>query len=160
MVYDVRMIRLILLIILFSAQAHAADLIGQAHIVDGDTISIGETKIRLHGIDAPEMFQTCQNRRGTSYRCGQSSKDALQILIGPRLIRCKGKTYDLYGRLLAVCYSSGIDLSDEMVRQGWAMAYRAYSEDYVAAEIEAQNAKRGLWAGEFEPPWEWRRRRK
>lgn len=153
------MIRLILILVAIALPAHAADLIGQARIVDGDTVEIGDTKIRLHGIDAPEMFQLCKDRRGRSFRCGQSSKDALQSLIGKRLIHCKGKTYDRYGRLVATCYSRGINLSDEIVRQGWALAYRRYSKDYVSAEVEAQDAKRGMWAGEFDEPWEWRQRK-
>ncbi len=134
------------------------ELKGKPRIVDGDTIWIGETKIRLHGIDAPETKQGCQQADGESYRCGEASTDALRVLIGSEPVRCEGDTYDRYKRLIAVCYSGTVNLNAELVRQGWALAYRRYSKDYISAEKEAQDAKRGMWAGEFEPPWAWRRK--
>ena len=151
--------RLIALALLFSIPAHAADLTGSARVVDGDTIWIGETKVRLHGIDAPEMKQECTSQDGTSYLCGEASTNALRAIAGYDYVRCEGNTYDQYIRLIAVCYAHGVDLNAEMVRLGWALAYRRYSKDYVSAEMEAQEAKRGMWAGEFEMPWEWRRRK-
>jgi endonuclease YncB( thermonuclease family) len=138
--------------------AHAADLTGKARIVDGDTIWIGKTKIRLHGIDAPEMSQECRQQDGSTYLCGVASTDALRILIGSEPVRCEGNTYDRYKRLIAVCYSETVNLNAELVRQGWALAYRRYSKEYVSAEKEAQNHKRGMWVGEFDPPWSWRRK--
>ena len=138
--------------------AHADDVTGPARIVDGDTIWIGETKIRLHGIDAPETKQECHMQDGSEYLCGEASIDALRVLINSEPVRCEGGAYDRYKRLIAVCYSGTVNLNAELVRQGWALAYRRYSKDYVSAEKEAQVAKRGVWAGEFEPPWEWRRK--
>jgi endonuclease YncB( thermonuclease family) len=82
----------------------------------------------------------------------------LRVLIGSGPVRCEGETYDRYKRLIAVCYSGTINLNAELVRLGWAMAYRRYSKDYISVEKEAQTAKRGMWAGEFEPPWKWRRK--
>jgi len=64
---------------------------------------------------------------------------------------------DRYGRLLAVCYAGPFDINEQMVLDGWAMAYRKYSEDYVRAETFARARREGLWRGEFLPPWEWRR---
>jgi endonuclease YncB( thermonuclease family) len=138
--------------------AHAADLTGEARIIDGDTIWIGKTKIRLHGIDAPEMRQECRQQDGSAYSCGVASTYALRILIGSEPVRCEGNTYDRYRRLIAVCYSETVNLNAELVRQGWALAYRRYSKEYVSAEKEAQNNKRGMWVGEFDPPWKWRRK--
>lgn len=152
------MIRLILLLILITPTAHAADLTGPARIVDGDTIWIGDTKIRMHGIDAPETRQECTDQDGTLYRCGEAATDALRTLVGSGSVRCEGATFDRYKRLIATCYSGNINLNAEMVRQGWALAYRRYSEDYISAEMEAQEAKRGMWAREFEAPWEWGRK--
>ncbi len=151
-------VSLFLLIFLFSSHANATDLSGPPRIVDGDTIWIGETKIRLHGIDAPETKQECYRQDGESYRCGVASTDALRVLIGSESVRCEGDTYDRYKRLIGTCYSGTVNLNAEMVRQGWALAYRKYSKDYISVEMEAQEAKRGMWAGEFEPPWEWRRK--
>jgi endonuclease YncB( thermonuclease family) len=151
-----KVICLLWLIPFFSA--HAADLTGEARIVDGDTIWIGKTKIRLHGIDAPEMRQECHQQDGSVYRCGVASTDALRILIGSEPVRCEGNTYDRYKRLIAVCYNDTVDLNAELVRQGWALAYRRYSKEYVSAEKEAQDNKHGMWVGEFDPPWKWRRK--
>ena len=152
------MIRLLLILIVIASSAHADDLKGKPRIVDGDTIWIGPTKIRLYGIDAPETKQECQQADGSEYRCGEASTDALRILIASNPVRCEGDTYDRYKRLIAVCYSGTVNLNAELVRQGWALAYRRYSNDYISAEEEAQAAKRGMWAGEFEPPWKWRRK--
>ena len=154
-----RLLHLILIVLLLStATAGAADLTGEARIVDGDTIHIADTKIRLHGIDAPETRQECVGRNGVPYRCGVASTEALRVLIGSDPVRCEGDTYDRYKRLIAICYSGRINLNAELVRQGWALAYRRYSKDYISAEKEAQAAKRGMWAGKFEPPWKWRRK--
>jgi len=72
-------------------------------------------------------------------------------------VHCLGSKRDRYGRLIAVCFVDGRDINAEMVRQGWAVAYRQYAKDYVGEESEAQSARRGLWQGEFVPPSEWRR---
>lgn len=152
------MIRLSALIVFIALPALATDLSGSAHVVDGDTIEIGGTKFRLHGIDAPEMRQECRREDGSPYRCGEASTHALRVLIGSEPVRCEGNTDDCYNRLIATCYSGTVNLNAEMVRQGWALAYRHYSKAYLSAEKEAQEAKRGVWAGKFEPPWEWRRK--
>ena len=135
-----------------------ADVTGKPRVIDGDTIEIAGERIRLHGIDAPETRQECRREDGSEYRCGETSTNALRVLVGPESVRCEGTTYDRYKRLIAICYSGTVNLNAEMVRQGWALAYRRYSKDYIAAEFEAQDAKRGIWVGEFEPPWEWRRK--
>ena len=152
-----RIIAIIISFILFPSIGMVADLTGAPNIVDGDTLHLNGTKIRLHGIDAPETKQSCTDQHGASYMCGEASTEALRALVGSQPVRCEGSTHDRYGRLIGVCYANGIDLNAEMVRQGWALAYRRYSKDYVSAEKEALEAKRGMWAGEFEKPWDWRR---
>ena len=131
---------------------------GKPRVIDGDTIWIDGTKIRLHGIDAPEANQECSKKNGKEYRCGLASTQALRALIGSKPVICKGTTYDRYNRMIAVCYSGTVNLNAELVRKGWALAYRRYSKDYVSIEQEAQNDARGMWVGEFEMPWKWRRR--
>jgi endonuclease YncB( thermonuclease family) len=138
--------------------AHAADLTGRPRIVDGDTIWIGGTKIRLHGIDAPESKQTCKKADGSEYRCGKMATFALAEIIEFHWITCKGETTDRYKRRIAVCYAGPYDISAEMVRRGWALAYRRYSSDYVDEEETARARGVGMWAGEFVEPWEWRRK--
>jgi endonuclease YncB( thermonuclease family) len=162
LIYNPAMIRLLLIVVaLFGTHALAADskpeITGAARIVDGDTPHLNGTKIRLHGIDAPETKQACQHQDGSDYRCGEASTEALRALVGSQPVRCEGSTHDRYGRLIDVCYANGIELNAEMVRQGWALAYRRYSKDYVSVEMEAQEANRGMWAGGFDKPWEWRR---
>ena len=149
---------LVMLALLSPTYSYATDLTGIPRIVDGDTIHLNGTKIRLHGIDTPEMRQECIDQAGESYRCGEAATAALRALIGSQPVRCEGSAYDRYKRLIAICYSGSVNLNKEMVKLGWALSYRKYSKDYVVVEAEAQEAKLGLWAGEFDKPWDWRRK--
>ena len=133
-----------------------ADVTGKARVVDGDTIHISETKIRLHGIDAPELKQICTAGR-TEWACGQAATKALIDAIDGHDVTCRGGKRDRYKRLIAVCYVGKTDLNAKMVRTGWALAYRKYSRDYVDAEASAKKDGVGLWRGQFVAPWEWRR---
>ncbi len=135
----------------------ADQLSGRATVTDGDTIRIGRTRIRLHGIDAPERRQTCTSD-GQSWRCGEASTEALKGVIGDNPVQCSRRDKDHYGRIVAVCRVGSTDLNAWMVQQGWAVAYRRYSKDYVSDEAAARAAGRGMWRGEFMMPWEWRRR--
>ena len=151
------MLRLVLTLILIVPMAAAmADVTGKPRIIDGDTIHIGKTKIRLHGIDAPEMKQTCRTGKGKEQMCGVLAKQALERLIKGQDVTCKGDTRDRYKRLIAVCYVGTLSINERMVTDGWALAYRKYSKDYVKAEDMAKSLRVGMWGGEFEPPWEWR----
>ena len=143
--------------VLLPALAFSENIKGKPRIVDGDTIWIGGTKIRLHGIDAPEAKQTCKKADGSKYRCGEMATFALAEIIETHWITCKGETTDRYKRRIATCYAGPYDINGEMVRRGWALAYRRYSEDYVDEEEDARNRKAGMWQGEFIKPWEWRR---
>ena len=100
----------------FATSPALADVTGTARIVDGDTIWIGDVKIRLHGIDAPESRQECTGRDGESHRCGEAATEALRALTGSQPVRCEGGTYDRYKRLIASCYTGNIDLDAELVR--------------------------------------------
>ena len=133
------------------------DVIGDARVLDGDTIDVAGERIRLHGIDAPEKRQTC-TVAGVSYDCGKSAARALSVLIDGREVTCKGNKRDRYGRLIAVCCVGDENVNADMVREGWALAYRRYSNDYVRQESEARAAGSGMWRGEFIEPWIWRRR--
>jgi endonuclease YncB( thermonuclease family) len=135
------------------------EIAGVASVVDPDTIEIHGQRIRLHGIDAPEGGQTCLDAAGRNWRCGQRAALALQDLIGRRTVTCDERDVDRYGRIVGRCLVGDLDINEWLVAQGLALAYRHYSRDYVAAEDQARSAGRGMWAGSFEPPWEWRRRR-
>jgi endonuclease YncB( thermonuclease family) len=131
---------------------------GPVRVGDGDSIDIGETRIRFHGIDAVELAQHCRDASGQDYACGEEAKRTLQNLIGSKTVRC-GERHgvDQYGRIAAVCTADGLDLNAAMVDSGFAVAYRQHSLAYVPNENRAKAAKKGLWAGSFEMPWDYRR---
>jgi endonuclease YncB( thermonuclease family) len=130
---------------------------GRAKIIDGDSFEIGSAGVRLFGVDAPEGRQPCTRSNGSSWRCGDAAAAELRRLVGSREVACVRRDTDDYGRVVGVCRVGSLDLGAAMVRAGLAVAYRRYSDDYVDEEREAQAARRGLWAGEFVMPEEYRR---
>ncbi len=126
-----------------SASAVLADITGPARVVDGDTLRVRGVKVRLADIDAPERRQTCWRASG-EFRCGLRATAVLKAIIGGQEVRCVEKGRDRYRRVLAVCYAGKIDIGGELVRRGWALAYRRYSMTYIRQEAEARAAKRGL----------------
>ena len=151
----VRALVLIAALVLSAHPAAAEAIAGRASVIDGDTLEIRGTRIRLHGIDAPESGQPC-TVAGRTTRCGQQAALALADRIGSRPVACEAKDRDRYGRVVAVCRAGREDLNAWMVAQGWALAYRQYAADYVGEEQAASSAKRGIWQGEFVAPWVWR----
>ena len=140
-------------------QGYAETIFGKAKIIDGDTIHIGNNKIRLHAIDAPETKQRC-TKDHKKWSCGLESKRFLKNLIGNNKIQCKTSGRDKYDRYIGVCYKSKINLNSEMVINGWAIAYRYYSLDYIKEEKIAKSNKVGIWIGEFEEPYLFRKKNK
>lgn len=130
-------------------------LIGTPRIVDGDTLVIRDRYVRLLGIDAPELNQTC-HRDGNLYDCGRAAKEALRTEIGNQMIRCEIEGPDRYNRDLGRCFKSEKDISAWLVEYGWAISYGEYHNE----EMTARRAKRGLWSGEFERPSQWRAQNK
>jgi endonuclease YncB( thermonuclease family) len=143
-------------IAILTFRRRADSLTGRAKVIDGDTIVVADQLVRLHGIDAPELDQTFQ-WRGQQIACGTMSLAALEALIAGVKVRCEVVERDRHGRLVAKVFSpNGVDIGRRLVSAGWALAYRRYSMDYVAAENEVRKAKRGMWRGTFVRPWEWR----
>jgi endonuclease YncB( thermonuclease family) len=141
---------------LFRRRERAATLDGHARVLDGDTIVVAGERVRLHGIDAPELDQSFRCG-GREMPCGAMAMAALEALTAGVRLRCEVVERDRHGRLVAKCFSpSGVDVGRRMVSAGWALAYRRYSTDYVDAENEARRARRGLWRGTFTKPWAWR----
>ena len=128
-------------------------------IVDGDTIHIDKIKYRLNGIDAPEIKQICEINK-KKYNCGIKSRNFLKSLIGNQLVRCEQKDVDIYKRVVADCFVGNTNLNKELVRNGWALAYRYYSKDYIADEKFAEENSLGMWKGTFIHPKKWRKLRK
>ena len=131
--------------------------IGRAEIVDGDTIRINGSRLRLLDIDAFEMAQNCQDAEGRDYACGLEAMLALDGLIKTQDVRCYGRKRDRYRRPLVKCWVGQTEINARMVQQGWALA--EYTTTYQVDEAVAQRAKVGALAGTFERPREWRRRR-
>lgn len=134
----------------------SGNIVGTASVIDGDTIEIHGTRIRLHGIDAPESVQTCEDAHGRLYRCGQQAALSLSDKIARSPVSCTSSGQDRYGREIAVCELDGIDLGAWMVESGYAYAYVRYSKDYVGLEQSARAAGSGFWQGSFQAPWDFR----
>lgn len=132
-------------------------LVGVASVIDGDTLEIHGTRIRFHGIDAPESRQTCL-RAGEPVRCGKDAAFALSDFLGRKTVSCEPLKLDRYKRIVARCEVGKQDVEAWMVSNGHAVAYRKYSTEYVEVEELARAAKRGIWGTEFEMPWDWRKR--
>ena len=111
----------------------------------------------MFGIDAPELKQKCKAPGGRDFLCGRAAASFLLEHVRGRTVECRGNSKDRYGRLIAVCFIDGKDLNALMVAEGWALAYRNFSEKYVPQENVARGASKGIWAMKFVPPWEWRR---
>jgi len=133
-------------------------LIGRARVLDGDSLEISGARIRLQGIDAPEWKQTCVDPKGQAWPCGQAAAREVQSHIGGRELTCARHGVDRYNRILATCSApDGSDVNAWIVRQGWALA-SGDAGSYRSEQHEAEAAKRGIWAGTFLSPREWRRR--
>lgn len=145
------------LIYSFTSSALDNKVIGVPRIIDGDTLSINSKRIRLHGIDAPEQKQRC-TKDGNSWHCGRKATEELSRMISGNTIECVWDKRDKYKRLIGICYLGDLNLNANMVKEGWALAYTRYSDDYVKQEHEARKELRGIWKGEFLPPWDWRNR--
>lgn len=139
-----------------SAQSWASEV----RIIDADTIELDGTKVRLNGIDAPEMWQNCEDINSKMYRCGVYARVALQALIeamSDEIVQCQYTGKDFYGRIIGECSIGKININMWLVENGWALAYRKYSKKYVENENIAKSNRVGIWSGNFVEPWNWRR---
>jgi len=128
----------------------APELSGRPRVVDGDSLAFGADRVRLYGIDAPELAQTC-DRDGATVACGRMARAHLRNLAGEST-KCVGVGIDRYDRILARCQSGGNDLNAAMVRDGWAVD----AGEYAAEEQLARRGRSGLWAMRFDSPQAWR----
>ena len=157
----------ILLILLFFVPnfINAEIIQGKVKVIDGDTVKIKNNKIRLSGIDAPELNQLCSKvflslsfiSFNKNYYCGKISTEKLKRLLKNEIILCKVENIDRYKRKLATCYKNKLNINSWLVRNGYALAYIKYSKKYVLQEKEAKRDQLGIWQGTFENPWDWRK---
>jgi endonuclease YncB( thermonuclease family) len=139
---------------LCASTAFADNLTGQASIIDGDTLEIHGTRIRLWGIDAPESNQLCRGDDSIQYRCGAKAANDLDSFLNKRPIDCGSVSLDQYRRTVAVCSIDGVDLAEWLVRNGLALDWPTYSKGkYDKAQRDADHAGRGMWAGSYVEPW-------
>jgi endonuclease YncB( thermonuclease family) len=129
---------------------------GPFSVIDGDTLAVPGERLRLDGIDAPERAQTCMRPDGASYACGEVAQRGLGTLVSQGRWFCSGTSRDRYDRLLVICRRGSVDLAEQLVSSGWAVA----DGRYLTVEAKARLDGKGIWAGAFERPAEWRRLRK
>lgn len=128
-------------------------LSGRAVAVDGDTLRLGARRIRLTGLDAPELDQTCTDASGRDWQCGAKARAFVADALAGRNVSCTSSGHDIYGRTLASCRIGDADLGMQIVSAGWAVA----DFGYLGQEASAHAAGRGIWSGSFVAPAEWRR---
>jgi endonuclease YncB( thermonuclease family) len=143
--------RLLFCLLLLIPSFAAADI----RVVDGDTIVLDHARIRLFGIDAPEMDQSC-SAEGRAWPCGEAAAAYLAELLRGRRVVCETRDVDRYGREVAVCRADGLDVNAQMARRGMAWAYLRFSEDYLDEETAARRDRLGVWRGPNQPAWEYR----
>ena len=128
----------------------------EAYVVDGDTIKIGDTTHRLHGIDAPEHGQRCNAPDGSTWDCGQAATNEMRRLLQLGEINCTSDGEDSYERKLSVCMVNRVNINEHMVQNGYAWAFRRYSNNYIAFEDVARIAKIGIWQTPTQTAWDFR----
>ncbi|MEY9148724.1 endonuclease YncB(thermonuclease family) [Bradyrhizobium elkanii] len=147
----------LLMLLSLCSPALAGDLIGQTSTIDGDTLEIHGTRIRLWGIDAPESSQLCRDEDSTLYRCGAKAANDLDAFIARRPVNCMPISLDQYGRTVATCSAGSTDLGEWLVRSGLALDWRHFSKGrYEAAQRDAERTGRGIWSGSYVEPWLYR----
>jgi len=146
-----------LVLLALTGAALPDELTGQASVIDGDTLEIHSTRIRLWGIDAPESTQLCRGEDSLQYRCGAKAANDLAAFIARRPALCVAVSLDQYGRTVATCSVDGVDLGEWLVRSGLAFDWPQYSKrKYDAAQRDAEHAGRGMWTGSYVEPWLYR----
>lgn len=144
---------------LLSGELPASRQAGSVEVIDGDTMDVAGSRVRLYGIDAPEAAQTCQ-RDGRHWACGTNAEDALVSVIAGRQVRCDEQDTDRFGRSVAICWAGEETLNAWIVKNGWAVAYRQYGGAiYDLEEAAARAARQGIWSSKFVMPWDWRKNR-
>lgn len=143
----------------FAAAANVGpDPFGVLEVIDGDTVDVGGIRVRLFGIDAPEIGQACTDERGVAWPCGDWAAAQVAELYQGDSADCAALDTDRYGRTVARCAVQGLDIGAILVGAGLATAYRDYSDEYVLAETAAKSARLGIWAGDMQTPAAWRHR--
>ena len=130
-------------------------------VIDGDSLKRDKKRYRIQGIDAPELKQLCWIK-DQPWSCGEAAGDYLRTIQGKEGLHCIKVDEDRYRRDIVKCSvqtKDGIkDVGSIMVEEGYALAYRQYSKEYIEEEKRAKDMKKGIWKSRFIYPWEWRRK--
>lgn len=151
-----RVFALIALILFCARVAYAADISGPVRVIDGDTVDVGQIRVRLHGIDAPERGQPCTTLGGQPWGCGDWVTRQVRDRFEGRVATCERLDRDRYDRVVARCHVDGQDMAQLLVHEGWAYAYRKYALDYDLDEKAAFVADRGLHGFTLQSPGRYR----
>lgn len=138
------------------ASSGQAVVSGMIRVIDGDTFDVGQTRVRLHGIDAPEAAQTCTGDDGLEWACGAWVSDQVRAGFQGEQARCEAVDVDRYGRVVARCFVGKTDVGRHLVQNGWAFAYRRFSTAYVGDETTSIRQKAGLHASRVQSPDDFR----
>lgn len=153
----IRQTAALLMLLAIAHPALADDLMGQASVIDGDTLEIHGIRIRLWGIDAPESTQLCRGDDSLQYQCGARSANDLDAFIARRPVNCAPVNLDQYGRTVATCSVNNSDLGEWLVYNGLALDWPQFSKRrYEPAQRDAEHAGRGIWSGSYVAPWLYR----
>lgn len=125
-------------------------------VLSATTFMLNNNYLKLYGVDAPDLQQTCLTKRGETYQCGKTAKKKLEKLILKKNISCQLVTPIGNRQYFATCKIKGYDVGATMVSVGWAIADRRISDVYIPYEQQAHRAHEGLWAGKFVAPWDYR----
>lgn len=151
------MLKFIAILIIAVLPASAiAGLVGSVQVIDADTWDVGGERVRLFGIDAPEIAQTCRDARNKSWSCGEWATDQVRDRFEGHVVTCERLGTDKYQRTIARCFDDGLDVARDMVSNGLAFAFRRFSSDYVLDEKAAAIRMVGLHAGSVQSPSEFR----
>ncbi len=143
------------LFLMIAGAAIAGVFKGEVRVIDGDEIEVAGKRVRLYGIEAPELGQTCWYRN-KEFPCGLSARRNLWLNVKDQRLACREKSV-VDGVVVALCYDAkGRDVAGDQVRSGWALAVPKQVEVYIKAEAEAKRQKLGLWNFKFTKPWDWR----
>lgn len=140
-------------------QRQPVPIVGQKiYVVDGDSFVVGTRKLRLDGIDAPELKQICKDGQNLEWPCGRMARIALEKLLLEPGLSCVAETQDRYARSVATCRSTSTpDIAAAQVSDGMAVTHEFNGiRDYGSEEDAARAQKRGIWRGAFDRPEDWR----
>lgn len=153
------MLRLCLILGLFCADVADTSFSGRVLVIDGDTIDVGDVRVRIHGIDAPEKDQKCVSEQDLSWPCGTWVNQQVRARYQGEIATCEKIEVDKYGRAVATCKVNGEDVGRALVSDGLAFAYRKYSMAYDLDEKGAAVNDRGLHASRVQSPAQYRKTR-